>query len=159
MTISTAAITAHAGLSVSGTYPAVSGLYSAKSWTLTMRDIDAIPNQQDLGSLLPVMFPIFFEGESAGTTPTSTIGSGDVEQTIVFLCLVENPQTSLNMSFIGAKTLIVMDTYINACVDDPTLSATIGRALTVRCESGLYPWGEHQMAGFKAYHTWLHLLD
>lgn len=159
-----AAYTAHAAIEVSGTYDSYGGR-SDVAWSLDIRDIDDIPDTKALIERLesrtprPVMFPVFFENTASGSVPTTTVGTGDVNMPVSFLCCVEKPRVITEaFSTIGPNTVDVHDAYITALFSNPDLDDELAGHLQVTTEIGVWPWLEGAYAGFRVNMVWQFLV-
>ena len=159
--------TAHAALSVSSTYE------DGTAWTLTIKDLDEVPDGTAVDASIadgePIMFPVFFEGTGGGTVPTTTAGTGDVLLNVTFLCCVnaprvifenKNPKTGEmdTLCDIGPKAIDVHNTYITALFNDDDLDGSLDYALEVSTEIGAYHWAGKLYSGFMVRHVWRYLV-
>lgn len=160
MSFTTHAISMHASLQVAGVWQAIAPNTAAENWTLTIYELDNIPQDRaDIKPNLPVMFPVFFEVGAQGQVPNATIGTRDISQEMVFLCLVEDPQRYLNLSDVGSKTVEVRDEYLEEVLNNRDLFDALSYNTEVRTEMGIYAFGEQEYAGFLARHTWQNIVD
>jgi hypothetical protein len=151
------ALSAHAGLLVSGQYD------GGQVWNLVIKDLDDIPNtkevEENLAAHRPVMFPVFFMNNSETRVPTTTAGSGDVTVNATFLCLVEYPRRiSEELEVIGPKTVSVHDAYLYALLNNDDLSRTLAYNVEVNAEWGVWPHLNKGYAGFLVRQTWKFLV-
>lgn len=158
-----ASYTAHAALSVSGTYQ------DGDSFTMVFKDLDEIPDGSAVDASIargrPIMFPVFFEGTSSASVPNTTAGSGDALVNVAFLCCVDKPRIVFQnqnpktgemeiLSDIGSHAVEVHDAYLTALFSAGGLDATIVNDVNATAETGAYPWAGKLYSGFMVRMAW-----
>lgn len=159
--------TAHAALSVSGTYA------DGTDWTLTIKDLDEVPDGTAVDAAIaanrPIMFPVFWQNTSSAAIPTTSVGTGDAVIPVMFLCCVDKPRVWFQnknprtgemdtICDIGPKAMDVHNAYLTALFGDPDLGGTLDAHFDVAIEVGAFPWADGMYSALLVRMTWKYLV-